>query len=373
MKTPRIIGVHLLNDFSGSPFVFSQALQALQKNEEEVHLFTATPSGNGFLNTVTGIHTHKIFYRWSPNKFLTLFYFLLSQISLFFKMILFSRSTDIIYVNSILPFGAALAGKVRGAKVIYHVHEVSIKPVMLKKFLLWVMNHTATKCLYVSKFLQKATASNKPATVIYNSLPESFREEASRGYVRSRSGFTVLMLCSLKKYKGVDIFFRLAQSLPTIKFVLVLNASDKDIQDYFAGEQLPRNLKLVPAQKNVHPFYRDCDLVLNLSLPHQWVETFGMTVLEAMVYGRPVIVPPVGGVAELVDDGIQGFLVDSRNEDLLQQRILEIANDQQLYLLMSAAAKHKSLEFSPQKFEEELVEEIQLTLVPDYSIEAKFN
>ena len=210
MKKVRIIGVHLLNDFSGSPFVFSQALQALQKNEEEVHLYTATPSGSGFLNNVTGIHTHKIFYRWSPNKFLTLFYFLLSQLMLFFKIAFFVRSTDIVYVNSILPFGAAAGGKLRGAKVVYHVHEVSIKPALLKQFLLWVMNRSATKCLYVSKFLQQATASNKPATVIYNSLPSSFREEASRGYVRNRSGFTVLMLCSLKK--SFKISFSLSSS-----------------------------------------------------------------------------------------------------------------------------------------------------------------
>ena len=373
MRKSRIIGVHLLNDFSGSPFVFSQALQALQKNEEEVHLFTATPSGNGFLNNVSGIQTHRLFYRWSTNKWVTLFYFLTSQVSLFFKILFFVRSGDIVYVNSILPFGAAYAGKLRGAKLVYHVHEVSIKPVLLKKFLIWTMNRTAQKCIYVSKFLQNATKSNKYSSVIYNAVPESFREEAYRGYVRNRSAFTVLMLCSLKKYKGVDVFVRCAVHLPHIKFVLVLNASEEDIDGYFQTLDRPRNLVLIPAQKNVHPFYRDCDLVMNLSLPDQWIETFGMTVLEAMVYGRPVIVPPVGGVAELVEDGIHGFRVDSRNEILLQQRILELSSDQQLYQLMSAAAKHRSLEFSSKKFEEELVEEIQLTLVPEYPIEPKFN
>lgn len=42
--------------------------------------------------------------------------------------------------------------------------------------------------------------------------------------------------------------------------------------------------------------------MLNLTNKNQAIETFGMTPLEAMTCGLPVIVPTVGGIAELVID-----------------------------------------------------------------------
>ena len=48
------------------------------------------------------------------------------------------------------------------------------------------------------------------------------------------------------------------------------------------------------------------------------VETFGMTILEAMPYGIPAIVPNVGGPLELVQHGYNGYCVDVRNLEELR-------------------------------------------------------
>jgi hypothetical protein len=129
MKTPRIIAVHLLNDFSSSPYTFSQALNGLQLQGYEIHLFTATPSGNGFLNEIWGIFTHQLYYRTSANPWLSRAGFLVCQVFLFFQVLAFSRSGDIVYINSMFPFGAAIAGRLKRCKVLYHIQEVSIRPV----------------------------------------------------------------------------------------------------------------------------------------------------------------------------------------------------------------------------------------------------
>ena len=67
------------------------------------------------------------------------------------------------------------------------------------------------------------------------------------------------------------------------------------------------NLKVYARQKDVVPFYREASVVLNLSNKEQFIETFGLTALEAMVFGLPVIVPTVGGIAEMVEDGVNGW------------------------------------------------------------------
>lgn len=355
MRSQRIIGVHLLNDFSGSPFVFSQALEVLQSTGHEVHLFTATPSGNGFLTGIPNVNVHPLFYRWSPVKLITLLLFCFSQLSLLLKLIFFLRNGDIVYINSMLPFGAAIAGKFKSCKIIYHIHEVSIQPQALKKFFLWMIQKTAHSCLYVSHFLQKHTPVSKPSSVIYNSLPAAFINTAEENVRTEGLPFTVLMLCSLKKYKGVFEFVACAMQCPAIRFQLVLNATQDEINNFFSGFIIPPNAQLFPAQKNVHAFYRQASMVLNLSLVNEWVETFGMTILEAMYYKLPVIIPPVGGITELVDDGINGFMVDAHNGKQLRDKIHFLSTDQATYNSMSAAAFQTAKRFGPAVFREGIV------------------
>jgi glycosyltransferase involved in cell wall biosynthesis len=355
MKNSRIIAVHLLNDFSGSPFVFSQALLSLQQAGNEVHLFTATPSGRGFLSDLNVAH-HPVFYKWSPNKMLTLFYFLLSQLFIFFKLIIAAEKNDIVYINTMLPFGAAIAARMRGCKVIYHIHEVSVMPMALKKMLLFVIRHTADHCIYVSEFVKKNTSLAIPATVIYNALPFSFMQKAKQHQSKLPERFTVLMLCSLKKYKGVLEFVKCARALPQLQFELVLNASQHEINSFFNDINLPANLILHTSQSDVHPFYARSSVVLNLSLPEKWIETFGMTALEAMCYGKPVIVPTVGGITELVEHGISGYCMDANCIHEIAEKIQKLSQNKELYGKLSEAAYKRAARFSQRSFRNGIIQ-----------------
>ena len=109
MSPKKIIFTHLLNDYSGSPKVLSQVIKAVQKDGCEVELYTGK-SDDGFLSGLTDNH-HHYFYKRFENKYLTLVTFMLSQVSLFFKLLIHRNEDVVIYVNTMLPFGAGLAGK----------------------------------------------------------------------------------------------------------------------------------------------------------------------------------------------------------------------------------------------------------------------
>ncbi len=350
MYNKKVIAVHLLNDWSGSPFVLRQALEVLVKEQYEVELFTATPGGQGFLSGIRGVQYRDIPYRWSKNRWMTLFFYLFSQGSLFFRLLFRCRRADIVYINSILPFGAALAGWLRGATVVYHIHEVSVRPPLLKKFLVAVANLTAKKGLFVSNDVRKRTSFLRHAQILYNALPSEFTGKALEQNGKPAGVFTVLMICSLKAYKGVREYAGVASRLPQYRFMLVLNATEPAISDFFKGETLPANLEIFPAQADVHPFYMQADIVMNMSLPAQWVETFGMTILEAMYYKKPAIIPCTGGITELVTDGVEGYQVNPRDIDEVSQLVSNLANDTALYQRMSAHAFSKARQFSFQAF-----------------------
>lgn len=361
-----IVFVHLLNDRSGSPKVLASAIAALRANGESTCLFVGS-DGYGCLDEV-GIPISRYWYRRGSHRLVTLFTYFFSQMCLFFRL---ARESGVprdavIYVNTLLPFGAALYGALTKRRVVYHLHEVSVSPTALRWFLTGMASITADRLIYVSEFHHSTLPiSSVPAVVVHNALDEVFLQRASSNYyLHRREGvFNVLMLASLRDYKGVPALLGLAsriQSRADIRFHLVANDDETDIKRYFQSSQLPHNLSVYPRTNNPGLHYANASLVLNLSRPDLCVETFGLTLLEAMAYGVPVIAPPVGGPVELVTDGQEGFLIDSRDGSELATKLLQLADNESLCLRMSAAGRTRAALFSPSVFGQALRDAINI-------------
>ena len=358
----KVLFVHLLNDYSGSPHVLSQVIDATLQNSDisEVELFKGS-RGDGFLSDKECV-THSYFYRSSTNKYVTLIVYLLSQLDLFFKLLKYYNQDVCIYVNTMLPFSAGIAGKLMKKEVIYHIHETSLKPDIFKSFLRFVIKKTAVKVIFVSDYLRRRenieNIENIKSFMIYNALPAVFSDAGNLAiYPFDSKKFNVLMICSLKAYKGVNEFVDLANMCrlkEEINFTLILNCLDHEIDQYFKGMNVPKNLSILPSQTNLVPFYRVANLVLNLSKPNEWVETFGLTILEAMTYGIPCIAPQIGGPTEIVRDKLDGYLISSSDTAVIGEKILELSNNRTLCNVLSASARQRSLDFSETEFQKAL-------------------
>lgn len=353
----KIVCAHLYNDYSGSPLVLSTIIESFKSDGKDVDIITSNES-QGFLSNLD-VEIIDNEYKFVKNKYLRLILFLLCQIKMFFQTLKYGNEDVTIYVNTLLPFGVAIAGRLMRKKVVYHFHETSLSPLLLKKFLKWIASITANEIVYVSNFLkEKEGISTVTSKVIYNTLSDDFIKIAKQNQIhKSRNNeFVVLMLCSLKKYKGVNEFVELSRSLPDYIFDLVLNASSDEIEDYFKDTTLPSNLNLYPSQSNVHPFFQQADLVLNLSHPEEWIETFGMTLLEAMQYGIPVIAPPFGGPTEIVVPDFNGYLIDQRNDTELSNQIEILAKDDNLYNRLSKNSSQIVQRFTKASMEGRILE-----------------
>lgn len=332
----KVLAVHLLNNYSGSPRVFASALDVLQDEGHEVTLLTS--KGPGFLDEKGNKQIH-IPYRWHANRWLRLLLFMFSQVYLFFRMLAWWPRDVTVYINTLLPFGAAMAAKLMGKPVVYYCHETHIDPPLLNRWLRFWVETAADELIIVSDYLRKELQfQDKPFTVIPNVLPSELLED-SKSFQASRPDFNVLMAASLKKGKGLFEFVQLAEAMPELPFNLVIGADQEAIDAFFEGVSFPQNLTLLARQGDMRPLYRKASVLLNLSVPGLFHETFGMTILEGMAYGLPVIVPPVGAPADIVTDGVDGYLVDSRDMAKLKACLEALRVDPTAYSQMSAAAQ----------------------------------
>lgn len=113
---------------------------------------------------------------------------------------------------------------------------------------------------------------------------------------------------------------------------------------------------LIPRQNNLVPYYQQASLVLNLSRVDEWVETFGLTIIEAMAFGIPVIVPPVGGPTEIVHGGEEGYLISSYETDKIAKTIMALSKDEKKCIELSKSARKRAEDFREDIFEKKMIE-----------------
>jgi len=108
---------------------------------------------------------------------------------------------------------------------------------------------------------------------------------------------------------AIEIFALVRQKIPA-KFVLIGDGPDRGAAEHLVRcKKLGHDVFFLGKQDHIHEFLGLADLFL---LPSD-LESFGLAALEAMACEVPVVATNVGGVPEVVTDGVDGYLVPPRD------------------------------------------------------------
>lgn len=155
----------------------------------------------------------------------------------------------------------------------------------------------------------------------------------------------------VSREKGLDVLLAAAQKCRHVPFRIAGN-----------HERMAQIVQAVPSNcsflghltgSELQQFYKAARIVV---VPSLCFETFGLTVAEAMAWGKPTICSAIGALTEIVDDGITGLLFEPGNVDDLADKIQYLWARPDACMQMGKAGRQKALrEYSPEKYYERLM------------------
>ena len=95
------------------------------------------------------------------------------------------------------------------------------------------------------------------------------------------------------------------------------------LEQYAKKAGIDRSVYFVGWRSELGPVYADLDIVALTSLN----EGTPVSLIEAMAAGRPVVATQVGGVEDLISDGVNGYLVPSRDAAALAGKLARLIGD----------------------------------------------
>jgi glycosyltransferase involved in cell wall biosynthesis len=178
--------------------------------------------------------------------------------------------------------------------------------------------------------------------VIPNANP--FRVEPRRN--RGGSPANILFVGRVDASKGIDVALRAVQSVaervPLVFHVLGTGPQEQQLRQEYADRPWV-NFHGSVSQEQVAEFMADASILL---VPSQWEECAPTVAVHALHAGLPVLASRIGGLPELVFEGITGSLVDARDERAWADAIFAAVTNPRRLRDWSIASVEKSALFS---------------------------
>jgi len=264
---------------------------------------------------------------------------------------------DVVYVNTLVSLAGAVAARRAGVRCIWHLREMFsdiggemrapgwaiplVRGVLQRHADHLVANSAATACNLLGEGAEEAT-------VIPNAVRGAFFEEdRSRQEARSVFGLApegpvVGVPATLRPMKGHPFFFEaVAPVLRERRSVQVAVTGEgradftARLEEQIRGLGIQNRVEFLGWVSDMPAFYRACDLVC---IPSR-AEPFGRTAIEAFAVGTPVVATAVGGLRDIVTDGVTGRLVPYGDESELAAAMRELLDQPELSQKMTANAR----------------------------------
>jgi len=269
------------------------------------------------------------------------------------------RGIRLVYINGPRSLIAgALAARLTRTPAVFHLHLT-----MTRKTDIFVVARTARHLARIVACSETTAASllashpklKSLVQVIYNPVrvacaarASSVQTAALRADAPNRRALVMGIVGRITPQKGqhvaLDAAFELARRGRTLRVIFVGAPDPNSLEDesylsslksYVRNSGMIGQISWAGYQEDPNPLYSLCDFIV---IPSTVSEGLPMVAIEAMRMGIPVIGSNVGGIPEIIHEGVNGFLVPPENSEALADRIQQLMDDGELWMQMKSKA-----------------------------------
>ena len=229
------------------------------------------------------------------------------------------------------PVAITLHGQVDWKKSSYPV---------IDKIKLIIINSIANHIIYVSenlkKYYEELGVKKRKGIRIYNGINLDQFVPLPKEDIRLSMGFSysdILMgsVGHVRPWRGYEFLIDAAEMVvklyPKARFIIVGNTVDENYYQRLVSKvnkkKLQNNILFLGFRTNIREILSALDLFVLPSIS----EGFSLVTVEAMAAGKPVVGTNSGGPAEIVDDGVTGYMVPPADSGALAEKILVLLKD----------------------------------------------
>jgi glycosyltransferase involved in cell wall biosynthesis len=305
--------------------------QLLADRGHEVHVITSLDKGLPLESHENGFYVHRIFWR----RLKTAGYF-----SFWAKIILNLRkiNPDIVHVHGMwIGISGYLANKLLKIPYVLHCQGSDVYrpqlPIKLTSKMVF-KNAAAVIALTEHMKVEIQNVYNRDVFVIPNGIDLKKFEDFTKNRIHNNEGRKkILFVGRLHTVKGVKYLIESMKIIkidfPNIELILVGDGEEKC------------KLESLVKQFNLSEYVSFVGIVPNQQIPKCMIESdifvlpslsegFGIVILEAMASGLPIVASNVGGIPYLVQNEINGFLVEPKNPDQIAEKVLHLLKNDKL-------------------------------------------
>jgi len=203
----------------------------------------------------------------------------------------------------------------------------------------------------VSSFLhhesQRLLDFEGPIDVIHNFFdphpPKRLREEVRRELGLNEREALLLHSSNLRPLKRIDLLLEtVARIRPADSFKLVILAGGSFAPFIDQVRRLGLDNRVIVREKvsDIEDYLQAADLGLFTSES----ESFCLSILEAMCFACPSVATRVGGIPEVIEDGVSGLLMPFGDADALARAVESLIQDLSQRTALGRAAQHRARE-----------------------------
>lgn len=334
------IGITCYPTVGGSGVIATELGKMLAERGHEIHFITSSVPFR-----LNKIYPTVFFHEVEVNNY-SVFQYSPYDIALASKMadVIKDEELDVLHVHYAIPHAvcAVLAREMSGRDIgiVTTLHGTDISVLGQDSTLSQAIKYGIDKSdivTTVSQALKEQTYelidTVKPIETIYNFVDEREYFPRNSGNLKEQFGIqddekVIIHVSNFRKIKNlphiVDAFMKIRANMKA-KLLLVGDGPEKHrVMDQVKESPYVKDVLFLGKQENLAELYAISDLKLLLSQQ----ESFGLVLLEAMACGVPCIGSNVGGIPEVIEHDVDGYIVELGDTDAVAEYAVNLLQDE---------------------------------------------